>query len=354
MVDAPARTVGSLPDPPVAGSSPEELLKWPAAHAGQAAPPCANCGTLLGGPFCHACGQPAETFDRSIGSLFAEGFEHLFHADLRLFRTLPDLVLKPGRLTREYLAGRRYSQTPPLRLFLVVVLIVFLAGGLRELAHPLGPLIQADAPSKTPSSVSQTGNPTAKAFSNWLNPRLAYAETHQREFAMALEGWLHRIAIIFLPISTLLLGLLFVFKRGVFLYDHAIFSMHSLSFMGLLFTTITLVSLAGPVGALAGPLVFAAPTHLFFHLRGVYRTSILGTLIRMLLLFLLSAVAVALLLAGVFALELNGMGTRQHEALRYRASRRALSGDHDARRAGRDGRGENRTPALCRASRAAA
>jgi hypothetical protein len=327
VVDVPARTVGSLPDPSVAGPvscseeaapddggvssgpAPEELLKWRVAHAGQAAPPCANCGTPLNGPYCHACGQPVETFDRSLGSLFAEGFEHLFHADFRLFHTLPRLALKPGLLTREYLAGRRYSQTPPLRLFLVVVLIVFLAGSLRELAHPFGPLIQPDAPIKTPS-ISLTGGPAAKAFSNWLNPRLAYEDTHQREFAMAVESWLHRIAIVFLPISTLLLGLLFVFKRGIFLYDHAIFSMHSLSFMGLLFTAITLVSMAGPLGGLAGPLVFAAPTHLFFHLRGVYKTSIPGTFIRMLLLFVLSAVAVALLFAGVFALELNGMGTK--------------------------------------------
>jgi hypothetical protein len=312
----------NLSEPPVAepipsreeadgalGPWPDDLVKWRAEHAGRAPPHCANCGTALEGPYCHACGQPAEAFDRSIGSLFAEGIEHLFHADFRLFHTLPLLALKPALLTREYLVGRRYSQTPPLRLFLVVVLLVFLAGSLRDLGHPFGPLIRRDSPTETPSTFSLNGGAPAKAFSAWLGPRLAYEQTHQREFAMAVEGWLHRIAIIFLPISTLLLGLLFVFKRGVFIYDHAVFSMHSLSFMGLLFVTMTLLSMAGPLSGLAGPLIFAAPTHLFVHLRGVYGTSVFGTLVRMLLLFAFSLIAVALLFAGVFALELNGMGT---------------------------------------------
>jgi hypothetical protein len=300
-----ARALAELEGAP--GPWRDDLVTWRVEHARTPPPHCANCGTALEGPYCHACGQPAENFDRSIGSLFAEGVEHLFHADFRLFHTLPRLVLKPALLTRDYLAGRRYSQTPPLRLFLVVVLLVFLAGGLRELKHPFGPLIERDSPTET-ASTFPAGAPTTNAFSAWLGPRLAYEETHQREFAMAVDGWLHRIAIIFLPISTLLLGILFLFKRGVFIYDHAVFSMHSLSFMGLLFITITLVSLAGPVGALAGPLVFAAPSHLFFHLRGVYGTSIPGTLVRMLLLFIFSLIAVALLFGAVFAWELNGMG----------------------------------------------
>ena len=45
-----------------------------------------------------------------------------------------------------------------------------------------------------------------------------------------------------------------------------------------------------------------APVHLFFHMRGAYRISTIGTLIRMFLLFALSSVAFALLMAGlVFA-----------------------------------------------------
>ena len=156
------------------------------------------------------------------------------------------------------------------------------------------------APTLSPSTV--------KAINAWLGPRLAYVSTHQREFARAMESWAHRIAIIFLPIATLLLGLLFVFQRRFFIFDHAIFSMHSLSFQGLLFTVVTLLKLAPPLGGLAGLLTVAAPVHLFFHLRGFYGTSVVGALIRMALLFLLSAIALALVYGCVFAVELNALG----------------------------------------------
>jgi hypothetical protein len=69
----------------------------------------------------------------------------------------------------------------------------------------------------------------------------------------------------------------------------------------------TLMSIADPLRGLAPPLALAAPTHLFFHLRGVYGASVLGTLARMLLLFVASAIAIGALLLGVAALGLSGM-----------------------------------------------
>jgi hypothetical protein len=108
-------------------------------------------------------------------------------------------------------------------------------------------------------------------------------------------------------VGTLLLSLLFVFQRRLFVYDHAIFTMHSLSFMGLLFTLTSFLGMIS-LGGFSGLLSLAAPVHLFVHMRGVYRTSVLGTLIRMLLLFLLTSLAVAALFLGVFIIELNGVG----------------------------------------------
>jgi hypothetical protein len=286
--------------------APTDLTAWPLTSA-EAVSVCANCATPLAGPFCHACGQSAEDFERKIGSLLAESFAHLFHADGRLLRTLPKLVVNPARLTREYLAGHRAAQMPPLRLFLVAIVVFFLAGSLREMAHPMAPLFQKDFPAETTPSFSPGSSPAVRAFAAWLNPRLTAAVTHQREFGAAVEGWLHRIAIAFLPVSTLLLGLLFVFQRRFLLFDHAIFSMHSLAFMALLFSVVTLLSIAPPLRGLAGPLMLAAPIHLFAHMRGAYGASIIGTLARMLLLFVLSAAAMALLLLGVVGLELNGM-----------------------------------------------
>lgn len=224
-----------------------DAVSAPAPHAedASAAPPrCANCGAILAGPYCHACGQSAEDFERSVSSLFAETIEHLFHTDGRLFRTLPRLIYKPALLTRDYLAGRRAAQTPPLRLFLVVVLLFFLAGSLGEMVHPLGPLFKSDSPTGAVPTLPPGHNPITQGLGAWLNLRLIFAAAHQRECGMAAAEWLHRIAILFLPIATLLLAVLFRSKRRrIFIFDHAIFSTHSLSFMGLLFTLMTVMSI---------------------------------------------------------------------------------------------------------------
>jgi len=109
-----------------------------------------------------------------------------------------------------------------------------------------------------------------------------------------------------LPISALLLSLLFVFQRKFYLFDHTIFSLHSLSAMGVAITLS--MGLSTLVGDDAFILVFAAPVHLFVHMRGVYKTSVFGTLVRMVLLFLGSLIAAVLLIVGLVATGLNGMG----------------------------------------------
>lgn len=67
---------------------------------------------VLQGPWCHNCGQLGEDFHRSASHLMAEAFEGFFHADGRLWRTLPRLILHPGRLTRDYLDWSCSSSVP--------------------------------------------------------------------------------------------------------------------------------------------------------------------------------------------------------------------------------------------------
>lgn len=89
--------------------------------------PCANCGTVLEGPYCHACGQNADTHHRSIGHLIWEAIEGMFHLDGRLALTLPALFLKPGGLARDYMEGRIVRHVPPFRTFLVALLLFIFA-----------------------------------------------------------------------------------------------------------------------------------------------------------------------------------------------------------------------------------
>jgi hypothetical protein len=64
------------------------------------------------------------------------------------------------------------------------------------------------------------------------------------------------------------------------------------------------VFLTGIVWSGVGWLLVLAPVHLFVHMRGTYRTSVFGTLVRMFLLFLGSSVAVAILVTLLFILGL--------------------------------------------------
>jgi len=300
-------------------------------HAGERPPgsPCANCATPLRGPWCYACGQSAEDFHRSIGKLAAEGFESLFDFDSRIWRTLPDLLFRPGRLTRAFLDGHRAPQVPPLRLFLMVLLAIFVVGRLAgsEKEHG-GGIVTVNGKSVhydnrsyedlTPAERAKVGEgvkninlqfggkPDAEA-SHWLQDRIARTLANPDKFQRILGEWAERFAFLMLPLSALLLSVLFIFQRRFYLFDHTIFSLHSLSAMGIVLTTAMIGSAI--VGDSAFALLLPAPVHLFTHMRGVYQTSVIGTVTRMLLLFIGSVFIAALLVLGLIAVGLNGMGS---------------------------------------------
>jgi hypothetical protein len=87
---------------------------------------CLNCGTTLSGQYCGHCGQRARSRLISIWELMQEAFGDLFELDSRLWRTLIPLVVRPGRLTRDYLEGRRARFMPPFRTYLVLSIFFFL------------------------------------------------------------------------------------------------------------------------------------------------------------------------------------------------------------------------------------
>jgi hypothetical protein len=88
-------------------------------------PNCLNCGTLLRGQYCGYCGQRSRSRLIKLRELIADAFGDLFELDSRLWQTLVPLVLRPGRLTYDYLQGRRARFMPPFRMYLVLSLIFF-------------------------------------------------------------------------------------------------------------------------------------------------------------------------------------------------------------------------------------
>ena len=90
---------------------------------------CENCGNEVTQRFCGACGQRREPPVHSLWHFSRVATEDLTHADSRLWRTLGALLFRPGRLTAEFLAGRRARYLPPVRLYLVLSVLFFLVAG---------------------------------------------------------------------------------------------------------------------------------------------------------------------------------------------------------------------------------
>lgn len=90
---------------------------------------CQNCRARLAGPFCHQCGQSGHVH-RTLGHVVEEFAHGVFHVESRGWRTLPMLLVNPGRLTREYAHGRRARYIAPLALFLFMVFVAFGVYGL--------------------------------------------------------------------------------------------------------------------------------------------------------------------------------------------------------------------------------
>jgi len=91
---------------------------------------CLNCGTDLKGPFCYFCGQPDRNFMRFFPALLRDLMEDLLDLDSRFMRTLKPLLFKPGRLTRDYMNGRRFRYAPPMRVYIFSSIVFFLLAAL--------------------------------------------------------------------------------------------------------------------------------------------------------------------------------------------------------------------------------
>ncbi|MEJ2128404.1 MAG: DUF3667 domain-containing protein [Woeseiaceae bacterium] len=153
---------------------------------------CKNCDTGLEGQFCPACGQKDIDLGRPFFDLFSEAIREAIDLDGRAWRTLKTLFLAPGRLTGEFLAGKRQTYTSPLRLYLFIsvsffVLLAWIAS--RGLLLEQGQTVEGDAAEQA-------------RFMSDLMPRLMF---------------------LLLPVFALLLKA--VFRQRLY-FDHLIHSVH--------------------------------------------------------------------------------------------------------------------------------
>lgn len=371
-------------------------------RTGQAGEPhavCADCGAELTGRFCSNCGQPAHVH-RTLLHLGEELLHGVMHFDGRFWRTLPLLVLNPGRLTREWVQGRRTRYVSPLAMFLFTLFVMFFAlsfmphpavndrplperiadqradlakaekavldaqaaataaeaegqdavtSGARQgvtagaLAAAEGVVIQEKARLSQLEKELTEGRKDGLTPGSWqaqvADIALDVSNGDEGKGVKATAGWskagpanehgfiatvakklknpdlalyklqqtMYKFAFLLVPLSIPFVALMFLWKRGLTLYDHGVFVLYSLTFMSLLLMAVVIVAttLKGAGGWAAGVACLIVPSHMFAQLKGAYSLSILSTLWRTVALLIFCEIAATLFIVAIIYLGLG-------------------------------------------------
>jgi len=79
-----------------------------------------------------------------------------------------------------------------------------------------------------------------------------------------------KFSFLLAPLSLPFIALLFLWKRGVTLYDHMAYALYALSFAAILFSTVVLLGEIPWISWASAWLLLALPVHMYFHLKGAY------------------------------------------------------------------------------------
>jgi hypothetical protein len=275
--------------------------------AGGAGAQCRNCGTPLGGRFCAHCGQAADVHVPSTRELIHEAFEGITHSDSRLWSTLLLLWFKPGKLTQEFVAGRRVAYLPPFRLYLVMSVLFFLLASLRP---PSSGIVKFDDVPQKGDEISQCENVHATVFGRDWGPRISHAcsAIARDEGAGLLHlgiGTMSKAMFVFLPLVAFLHMLLYWWPRHRYAED-LLFFLHLHAFFFSVMTLVVLAAYADDawprwdgLWRLFPLLLWSLPVYTVLAMKRVFGRRWTATLVKASALFVVYLVVLIITLVGV-------------------------------------------------------
>jgi len=136
---------------------------------------------------------------------------------------------------------------------------------------------------------AKTGHPRFDAA-------LKHAADNPELTVYKLKNTAYKFSFMLVPISLPFLWLMFFWRRGVAMYDHAVFVLYSLSFMSLLFVALMALGAAHAGKAVALLATFAPPLHMAVQLKEAYKLGVWSTLWRTGALLIVSAIVFVLFL----------------------------------------------------------
>jgi Protein of unknown function (DUF3667) len=132
--------------------------------------PCLNCGHAFaeGDKYCAKCSQKRH-LHLSVADLMHEFSHMLTHLDSKFFMMLKHLFI-PGRISSDFIAGKRKTYPHPVRFFIVtsaLFLLVFFK------------LVAPDFASGVGNSIANTNSSIGKIYKPVMGPTISYAARSQ-------------------------------------------------------------------------------------------------------------------------------------------------------------------------------
>ncbi len=138
---------------------------------------CATCGEEYQGNYCPRCGQSARIGRYSLKKALLLFLDVWGLGNRGMFRTLRDLLLRPGYMIRDYISGMQMAYFPPFKLlFLLVALEMVVASGynLKDMRF----LVSAATEQAMPAAADSAAKEEAEGAS-------AKEEPKEKDFATA-------------------------------------------------------------------------------------------------------------------------------------------------------------------------
>ena len=306
---------------------------------------CLNCGATVQGRFCQQCGQENVEVKESFAHLLLHFVEDLTHFDGKLWKTLKQLLFKPGNLTQLYMDGKRATYIHPIRMYLFISAVFFLfmftgdvpdkpkdlnnsAIAKKDVASGLSDgfdlKLGADSVKfKTVAdyNASQQKLPVSKR-GNWFESTMEKKsiEINQKynhdkfKIGKALieqfEHYFSRMLYISLPIFAFFLWILYRRNKNHFFVDHLIFSIHIYCAFFIFLFAVKLINLATEFvfHKTFGILTAVTPFILFFYLykslRNHFQQSRWKTFLKFFILNIWTILLMAVLMTAFILLSL--------------------------------------------------
>lgn len=264
---------------------------------------CLNCGELVAQRYCPACGQEAaHTLQRPFREIAGEVLDETIALDSRFGHTLRPLLLSPGFLTAEYLAGRKARYTAPLKLYLLFSFLFFVAAA----ATPASS-VRIARPGEAAQGAAQVEGGLAELRAQGrLGARVADRvdvlralppEQVRSRVTAAFQENAPRVVFFLVPVLALLLKVLY---RRRYYAEHLVLALHAHAFAFAVLLPSELLPWSGLSRLGAG----LTGLWLVLALRRVYGERWGRTVAKGLFLLLAYAVALGLGLAGTLLVAL--------------------------------------------------